>query len=360
VIEQIRDDTGMSSAVAGILTTIPFLCMGAFAFFGPPLVERLGSRRVILLSLVLIAGGSVGRALVDSGGLLIALTLPIGLGIALIGATLPVVVKEHFPDRPGAVTGAYVASLSVGIAMVGFGLVPLANALGGWREAFALSAVPALAALGFWIAIGRGPRPAVIGEAARRVRQPIRWARPSRAALLLGLVFGLQSMCFAGMVSWAPAVYEEAGWSQTTAAFTTSSIGIFTIVSSLTIPALSDGRDRRLWIVSVALVMGLGVIGVGLLTTTGAWVWLTMFGLGTGAVFSLLLSLPLDLTDDPAEVADLSAWMLGLGYLLSGVAPILVGALRDATGDFAVPFTLLGVFGIGSGLLALLTPRRQA
>lgn len=357
MIEEIRADTGMSSAIAGVLTTIPFLCMGAFSFLGPPLVERLGSRRVILLSLALITAGSVGRALVGSGGLLIALTLPIGLGIALIGATLPVVVKEHFPDRPGAVTGAYVASLSVGIVLVGFALVPLADALGGWRAAFALSAVPALAAFVYWVMIGRGPRPSPRTAAAAR-RRPIRWARPSRAALLLGLVFGLQSMCFAGMVSWAPAVYEDAGWSHTTAAFTTSSIGIFTIVASLTIPALSDGRDRRLWIVSVALVMGLGVIGVGLLTTTGAWIWLTMFGLGTGAVFSLLLSLPLDLTDDPAEVADLSAWMLGLGYLLAGIAPIMVGALRDSTGDFAVPFAVLGACGIASGLLALLAPRR--
>ena len=39
--ERIRDDLGASSAVAGALTTIPFLCSGVFAFTGSGLVRRI-------------------------------------------------------------------------------------------------------------------------------------------------------------------------------------------------------------------------------------------------------------------------------------------------------------------------------
>jgi MFS transporter, CP family, cyanate transporter len=365
LIEDIRADTAMSSALAGALTMIPFVCMGIFAFLGPPLVQRIGTVRVVILSLGLITIGSLGRGASAEAWLILMTTVPIGLGIALIGVTLPVVVKDRFPTRAGAVTGAYVATLSVGIALVGFGLVPLAEGVGGWRPAFLIAATPSLVAICLWLGMeermvlprrapAAGELPARIGsEAMLRLRR----ALPSRTGLLLGLAFGLQSTCFAGMVSWAPAVYEEAGWSQATAALSTSSIGVGTIVSALIFPPLTDGRDRRPWIAAIGLMMGLGVVGVGLATTSAAWLWLAMFGLGTGAVFPLMLALPLDLNRDPIEVGDLAAWMLGLGFLISASAPVLIGALRDASGGFELPMSLLGSLGLTGGLLALLLPK---
>lgn len=367
VIEDVRLDTAMSSGLAGALTTIPFLCMGAFAFLGPPLVQRMGSARVMIGALALIAVGAVARSAVSEAWGVLATTLPIGLGIALIGAGLPGVVKERFANRAGAVTGAYVASLSVAVAIVGFGLVPLVELLGGWRAALAMTAVPAALAVVPWLGLSarrwRTPEPAarstaavaVPGDPRVRDERPLGRPRlrPSSTSLLLGLVFGLQSLSFAGMVSWGPAIYEQAGWSPQEAALVTSSIGIFTIISALIFPPLSDGRDRRLWIAAIAIFMGIGVLGIALLTTTGAWLWLTMFGLGTGAVFPLMLSLPLDLHDSPADVADTTAWMLGIGYLIAALAPVLVGALRDATGGFTLAVSLLGVLAIAAGVLSL-------
>jgi CP family cyanate transporter-like MFS transporter len=367
LIEDIRADTGMPSAVAGALTTIPFLCMGAFAFLGPPLVRRYGNRTVVLGSLGLITAGTLLRAAVPSAPLVVAATLPIGLGIALIGVSLPAVVKERFPGRGGLVTGAYVASLSVGLVMVGFGLVPLADELGGWRGAFALSAVPGAIAAVLWLSTGDlrsadarawvgtdGDYDPLAAEATLvRLRRHI---TPDRMSLLLGLSFGLQSACFAGMVSWGPAVYQDAGWSESGSAIVTSSIGIFTIIASLTLPPASEGRDRRGWVTATAFVMAAGVLGVALAPTDAPWLWLTMFGLASGGVFALLLALPLDLAQDPGRVAALSAWMLGLGYLLASLAPVVIGALRDITGDFVLPMLLLGCCGIASGVLAGLVP----
>jgi CP family cyanate transporter-like MFS transporter len=63
-----------------------------------------------VIVLTLIAIGTVLRSLAPSPSLILTATLPIGIGIALIGVTLPVVVKEYFPERGGAITGAYVAS----------------------------------------------------------------------------------------------------------------------------------------------------------------------------------------------------------------------------------------------------------
>lgn len=361
IVEDIRADTAMSSAVAGILTTIPFFCMGVFAFFGPPLVRRLGEGRVILASLGLIILGTLVRSSVPSAVLILLMTLPIGLGLALIGVTLPPVVKMTFPNRGGTVTGAYVASLSSGIVLVGLGLVPLSHALGGWRPALAVTAVPACAAAVLWVLAGGMSRDSG-SDGGDDDAVPVKglpgssglgWTTP----LLLALTFGLQSMCFAGMVSWAPSIYEDAGWTQSQAALVTSSIGGFTVIAGLSVATLREGLDRRPLITGTAWVMALGVLGVGIAPTTLPWLWLTMFGLGTGSVFALLLTLPLDMADDHHRVAELSAWMLGVGYLFSGLSPVLTGALRDLTGSFSMPMILLAALGIASGVLVRTVPR---
>jgi len=372
LIEDIRADTDMSSAVAGALTTIPFLCLGAFAFLGPPLVRRSGPRSVILGSLALIAAGSLLRAVAPNAPLIIAATLPIGLGIALIGVTLPAVVKERFPDRGGVITGAYIASLSVGIILVGAGVVPLSEGLGGWRGALAFTAAPAALAALLWLGVRDRPaaepfdalraEEARHGEAAALGAEP--WMvrlrthlSPDRTSLLLGLTCGLQSVAFAGMVSWGPAVYEEAGWSQGAAAIVVTSIGFYTIVASLTMLPASEGRDRRHWVSGTALAVSVASVGVALAPTDAAWLWLTLFGLGTGGVFPLLLALVLDLAEEPDRAVELTSWMLGLGYLIAGLTPVVTGALRDLTGDFVVPMLMLAGSGLLSAVLALLIPR---
>ena len=245
---------------------------------------------------------------------------------------------------------------------MGLGLVPLADALGGWRPALALTAIPAAAAALLWV-LTRGMGRDAGSKGTDGDEVPVRGLPGSsglgwKTPLLLALTFGLQSMCFAGMVSWAPTIYEDAGWTQSQAALVTSSIGGFTVIASLTVPAWSEGRDRRPWITITAVGMALGVLGVGIAPTTLAPISLPMFGLGTGAVFALLLTLPLDMADDHHRVAELSAWMLGIGYMFSGLAPVLTGALRDLTGSFTTPMVLLAVLGIASGALVRVVPQQ--
>jgi CP family cyanate transporter-like MFS transporter len=362
VIEDVRAETGMSSAAAGLLATIPFLCMGLFAFAGVALVRRLGPRRLIAWSLVLVGAASLLRAAMPTGALIIAATVPLGVGIALAGLALPGVVNEHFPRRAGAITGAYVAALSVGGAAAALATVPLADALGSWRWAFALAAVPTAVALPLWLLTpesgpGRAPAP----DAARPARPtpPPRSLRPPRLGLLLAGIFGFQSMCFAAMVSWVAAIYLEEGWSPTAAAAATASIPLVTIPAALVIPALSDGRDRRPWIFGSGVVMTIGMMGVAFAPLAAPWLWLVAFAAGAGALFPLALTMPIDLRDDAVAITSLTAWMLGLGYFLSALGPVIVGALRDLTGGFTIAIAVVGGIGALSGVLGLAPDLRR-
>ncbi len=358
IVEEIRIDVGMSSALAGTLVTIPFICMSAFSFLGAPLVRRIGEHVVVLGALFCIGVGSVLRAVAPSSAAIFLATIPIGVGIGLIGVTLPAAVKRWFPDRGGEVTGAYVASLSLGIMLVGLGLVPLTETLGGWRPSLASTALPALLAAILWM-VARPTR--LLGAPEDRSPAEIDEHAPAnfsmKTPLLLALVFGLQAMSFAGLIAWAPLIYENAGWSSVRAGLVTTSIGAFTVIASLTFPRWSERRDRRPWVAALGLMMSVGILGIALMPVDLPWVWLTFFGIGSGGIFALLLALPLDLAADHRHVAVLSSWMLGIGYLFAGAAPILTGGLRDLSGGFVVPVATLAGAGLLSAALVFAIPK---
>jgi MFS transporter, CP family, cyanate transporter len=343
VIEEIRADTGMSSALAGALTTIPFLCSGAFAFAGGASVRRLGAPATLRVCLVLIGVGTLLRAAAPGALLLLLATLPIGVGLALAGVALATVTGERFPERGGQVTGAYIASMSAAAAVVGLLTVPLADLLGGWRWSLAVAALPAFAALVLWRE--RSDPSAASRSAALRP--------PRRVALVLALVFGFQSVCFTTMIGWIAAIYEDAGWSRGAAGLATASIPVLTVVSSLLVGALTRPSNRRRLLLAAALTTGASLVAIALAPVAVAPLWLLLLGLGTGATFPLAMTLPLDLGEDPANVAALTAWMLGIGYLIAGAGPVFAGALRDATGGFAVPVLVIAGFGALAGVLAM-------
>jgi CP family cyanate transporter-like MFS transporter len=356
----------MSRALAGVLTTIPFLCMGLLALVGPALVDRSGLRRVIAGSLLLIGTGTLRRAVMPTGALVVAATLPIGIGIALAGVALPVVVKQYFPRRGGGATGAYVTVMNFGAALMGLFGVSLAALLGGWRAAFAVSALPAAVALFMWLRVMNreaaaarvvaGAERAVVEQhaAARRLRAP------TAIAVVLALVFGLQSAAFSGLITWVGDLYRDAGSDAGDAAIVTAALLILSIPASIVMPALSDGRDRRIWAAASAAVAAAGLAGIATMPLTLPWLWITLYALGNGALFPLVLTLPLDLSPGGERTAHLVAWTLGLGYSISCLAPVAVGELRDASGGFEVPMLVLTGCLVMSGLLVMWATERRA
>lgn len=363
LLDQIRADTRMGAILAGALGAIPFLCMGLFAQVGVPLVLRFGVRRLIAASLTLIVAATLARAAMPTAALIVMATIPVGIGIALIGLALPAVIKRSFATRMGAATGAYVAAQSIGAAATALTMVPLAGALHGWRPAFAFSVLPTVLALPLWLLLQRRDRFEAISVAARSMPHGGRRAGlPSRRGWLLAAVFGLQSMCYAAVINWVAEIYVRAGWSAGAAALAPAAVSLLNVPAALVIPALSDGRERGTWLLGAALAMGTGLLGLAFAPTLAPWLWLIVFSLGSGALFPLVLTLPLDLGETEGAVTELTSWMLGFGYILSATGPLVVGGLYDLTGAFVLPMASLAVLGTFSGVLAMAPGlrRRQA
>ena len=114
LVDAIDSDLGVSHTVTGLLGTIPLLCMGLFAPAAGPLAARVGATRAMTLVLLTIGIAGIARAVAPGAAGVIALTVPIGIGIAIGNVLAPVIVKTAFADRPLLATGLFAFGIQIG------------------------------------------------------------------------------------------------------------------------------------------------------------------------------------------------------------------------------------------------------
>jgi CP family cyanate transporter-like MFS transporter len=354
LLPRIQHGLGISHAVAGLLGTIPVVCMGIFAPLGSRLAHLFGSRWGLGLSVGLVAVGGIGRVLVPGVAGVFLITVPMGIGIAAAGALLPIAVKERFSGRPAFATGIYATGINLGSALSTALAVALARGLGGWRESLLVFSGASALLAPAWLLLSRGEEPHSRPEA----RPPqIPWR--SGVAWRLAFAFGVMGIAFYGLNAWLPDAYVEHGWSESSAGALLGVLNIASIPGTMLIPWLSDhvGARRRFLTLFGALFSG-GSLGLTL-APGGAWFFAVVTGIGVSALFPLVMTLPLDAADDPKDVGAIVGLMLGAGYTMSGLSPFVLGAVRDATGHFSPVLWI--IFALTALLLAQftrMTPQR--
>nr|WP_115711810.1 cyanate transporter [Cupriavidus taiwanensis] len=339
----IRGGTGLSYQGMAWLTLLPMLLMGVGAFFGPAIRARLGARTAVLGALALLGAGCAVRLGVAGGTWLIASAALCGLGVAVVQAACPGLVKQEFPARVAPVMGLYSAALMGGGAL-GAQLSPYVTELAGsWREALALWAVPALAALALaWVALPHGPaRHQASLPAAPSGRSPVAAGR-TRALLrrprtwLLMISFGVMNGGYASLVAWLAPFYQSHGWSAPASGSLVALMAVAQAAAALLLPALAARRlDRRAWMALALALQVAGFAGLALWPDLAPHAWAVIGGAGLGGCFALYLVVALDHLPDADSAGALSAVMQGGGFLLASLAPWITAMLQARTGSFA-------------------------
>jgi CP family cyanate transporter-like MFS transporter len=335
----IRDDLGITAAVDGLLTTIPVLCMGLFAPVGPRLAAWLGPRLGLAACLGMIAAAGLLRAVAPTVPLLVVVTLVVGIGIGVAGPIPAMVVADRLPRRRALGTGAYAGGIVLGSTFAAAVAVPLAGD-DDWRRTLALLSLVAFGSLAAWLVL-------VPAEPDRSTRPPalqLPWR--SSVAWLLVLVFGLQSALYYGVIAWLPNVYVERGWDPGHAGSLLAVVNAIGLIATLGVPLVADRYgSRRLQLLIPSIAAGIGFLGI-LALPDAAIVWAVVLGLSLGAIFPLVLTLPLDVAHEAASVGSVTALMLLGGYVISSASPIVLGYARDATGAFTTSIAVLIVVAV--------------
>lgn len=336
VLPEMTLDLDISHAVAGLLVALPVFLMAVVAIPSASIGHRFGTRLAIGVSLSALALAGIARPLAPDALGILLLTVPIGLAVGIIGATLPTYVKQETADIPARATGAYVTAMLVGASVAGALAVPIAEWAGSWRAPLFAFGLVALLPLFGWFALVRRRDTSTI-EDGPLPKLPWR----SRVAWLLVVAFCLQSLVFYGLITWlAPALIE----SGSSAIVAGSIVGVFLIAGipgTLVVTWLGDRiPSRRFGLLSSAVAFFIGVIGFTLAPSLGV-LWAIIGGAGSAANFAMVMTLPLDAASRPVEVGGYTALMLGGGYLIASAAPTILGATRDLTGSFEATMWLL-------------------
>lgn len=356
ILDEAQHALGASDTWAGALTTMPGLCFSIAGFGAPWLARRLGLAPALGLALAVLAAGLVVRV-VNGPFVVLAGTLVASAGIALANVLIPVVVKTSFAARVGLMTGVYTAALQTGGALGSSLTPPLSDATGGWRGGLGAWAGLAVLALVLWFAATRG---GVVGgkrsaaadsaeqDAAESVEPDAGGGQGERRSLLRNRLawivtgfFGTQA-CFAYiMMGWMPQVLIDAGVSRTSAGLMMGLVSLLGLPVSLLIPPLVGARGGLgFWSVGLGVLGVSGLTGLTVAPAAAPLLWSVLIGLGM-AVFSLALSAITMRARTAADTASLSGMAQGLGYLLGALGPFLFGFLRDVTGDWTVPMTMV-------------------
>ncbi|EGH72138.1 cyanate transporter [Pseudomonas syringae] len=353
----IRLDVPLGFGTASLLTMLPVMAMGLAMFFGMGIARYLGSYRSIMLSLALIGLATVARLFLDSAAELIFSAVLAGLGIALIQALMPALIKSRFKADVSLYMGLYVTAIMGGAALAASFSPLVMSRSGSWRVSLAVWSLLALLALCFWFA----QRHALQSEASTAAGHRQTFFHMPRA-WMLGIFFGLGTASYTCVLAWLAPYYLENGWGEQGAGLLLGFLTLMEVVSGLLVPALANrSRDKRVALVVLLILMMTGFAGLILMPQQLGLLWACLLGLGIGGLFPMSLIVSMDHLDDPQQAGSLTAFVQGVGYLIASLSPLLAGVIRDLTGSFAGAWwSLMALAVIMLLMVVRLDPRRYA
>jgi MFS family permease len=340
------------SVLAGAFSVFTLVSGGAGPILGA-LADRFGPRRLILAGGALLAAALWADSFVTRAWhLYVAFGLLTAVGVATAGWTPAVVmVQRHFSSRLGLALGIAGSGVGLGIFLV----VPLCQALieaFGWRWAFrALGALAVLWILpATYLAIRDAPPAprAVVTSAepalpAAGSDHSLARALDTSSFRLIALAVFLGSICSQTLHVHQAAFLVDHGLSAMTAASVISVVGAASILGKTGGGWISDLFSRELVYAlgMVGMIIGVGVLWLVALAPSG-WLALgyaVLFGVGYSVTAFIVPAMMSDRFRGPHFGSIFGATQVA-SALGSALGAWLAGRLFDATGSYAIAFTI--------------------
>jgi CP family cyanate transporter-like MFS transporter len=346
ILPEIIEQTGLSSLGAGVLTTLPVVCLGLFAPLAPKLAQRIGAERTLLAVLVLLAFGTALRGF-GSLALLFAGTALAGACIAVGNVLLPGLVKRDFASRTGMMTGLYTMALCAGAASAAGLTVPLKHMLGdSWSLALGAWALPALLVALIWFphAFFRKVRTKHAGFRVEGL-----WR--DRLAWQVTLFMGLQSSLAYCVFGWLSPILRERGLDGVTAGVVVSVSVMAQVFACLLVPSIAVRcRNQQFLNVGLVALAVIGLLGFLFAPISTVWLWAIVQGLGQGGLIAIAMTIIVLRSPNAHVASHLSGMAQCIGYILAATGPLLVGLVHSLTGSFAATAALFLTLGAGAAI----------
>ena len=341
----VKVDLGINDATANMFPSLVFFWFLLFSVPTGMLMNKIGKKRTVLLSLLVTIVSLVLPLFGESFGLMLVTFSLLGIGNTLMQTSLnplvSVVIKGNLAATLtfGQFVKAIASFLAPYIAMWGaMGALPSFGY--GWRVLFPIYMIIGMAAAAF-LSVTSIPEDEETGKASSLADSVKLLGKPIVLLSFIGI------MCHVGVDvgtnTTAPKILmEHLGWTLNDAAFATSLYFIFRTVGCLTGSFfLRVMKARTFFVISVSM-MALSMVGMFVGTNqTLLYAAIALVGYGNSNVFSIVFSQAL--LSVPESKNEVSGLMI-MGLFGGTVFPLLMGFASDAVGQVgAVAVMAVGV-----------------
>jgi MFS family permease len=361
-LRPLQDEHGWSNGVVSGATGLYFSVSGVTGFIVGPRVDRIGPRPFMLTGSVLLAASISLIGFVDTVWQLYAVygALAIAFGLATSVSVNSVMTRWFVAKRAKAMsissTGISVGGMilaPIGSKLIDIGGLELATpimgalVLAGALPVILLVIVADPAHMGLepdGIALGDVPllRPGLAEEVQRRV-----WSRREAArtrtfwSLLVG--FGLVLTAQTGFVIHQISFLEDRVGSRNTAALALSVTAFGSIVARLVVGSFADRIDKRRLTVLLFAVQASAVAGIVATENIPLTYALTLvFGFTIGNIY-MMQSLLVGESFGMVSFGTVFGLISLIGQVGSGLGPLAVGLIEEATGGYGPAFVATAV-----------------
>ena len=374
------EDFNATAGEVSFTTGTTLLLSAWLAPFAGAMIDRYGVVRVMRAGLIVMAVSFVLYPFVQSLAQLYVLHGFLAVGLIMAGLMPNVVLLSNwFVKRRGAMIGLLVASSSLAGAVLPLAISPLVlNPDFGWRWGFGALSVAFIlfAVLPGLLLLKAAPTdvnqvPDGLADTSETIAEPessgvsFRVALRSRSLWFLGLGSACLWYSFQAVNSQAMIFFEqEAGLTPQRATLLFSIIYWVSFSGKFLFGVLSDRIAKRRVLLLAGIIMLIGTSILFSLASDGLTLarnipqltaFAIVFGLGFGGCFTLIQLVTVETFGQAAlgKILGIVILIEGMGGFLGTVA---TGQIRDATGDYLMPFLIVVAVEI-IGLLAVLMIR---
>ena len=366
-LHEFQREYALSHSQAGLLISSVSFAKIFVPFLAGGLAARLGVHRALLLGMVGICASLFTPFAPGYNSLLVS-RFVFGIGGAIVVTLFGSAVLQWFPpkERP-LVNGINGIAVNAGITLSLLLTVPLAERFGRTEALTSYAVVSVLLAAGWWMFSrqiaardeeggrdGTMSAPAGAAPPSERYRDVLH----AKETWILAIGFAGPLSIYLVFNTWLPAFYHQVlGLTRAQGAQLTglaNFVGIPAAIVGGILTRRAGARKPFIW--GSGIVLSLSAFGLFLVHDL---TWLTVsavvFGVSLFLPAAPLTTIAMELPGmKPVRFGMVMGVFFGASYIVAFFAPIITGALRDATGSFQPGFILFSVFCwtlVAAGLL---------
>lgn len=246
-----RDSLAISYEQAGILGTSTSIGYLGLVLFAGIMASKWGSKRLVVIGTLLVAGGLFYLFIVDSFGTALIGMFILGIGTAFTYTPLVNIVVGWFPKQRGMMIGFLVSGLGIG-TLISSSLIPYFTdwfAEDGWRYLWLLFGLISLVSSVFAFFILKDP-PIPLRVKGKKEDSLVRDVYLHKSVLLVAVIYGFIGFAYLIPQSFLFSFILEANIQSYTAGKVMALGGFMSIFSGPLWGAISDhiGRKKALLI----------------------------------------------------------------------------------------------------------------